>query len=64
MKASGNNLVNDYCSEHKRFSSSRILAVTGENGLSIVTRQVGLFLAVIDPHVVIGSVTAVVSTMN
>ncbi len=44
--------------------SSNILAVIGKSGLSIVTRLMGLILAVIGTQMVIIGVTAVVSTMS
>ncbi|MGB0495416.1 MAG: MarC family protein [Kangiellaceae bacterium] len=44
--------------------SSNILAVIGKSGLSIVTRLMGLILAVIGTQMIIDGVTAVVSTMT
>lgn len=44
--------------------SSRILAIIGDSGLSIVTRLMGLILAVIGTQMVIVGVTAVVATMK
>lgn len=44
--------------------SSSILSVIGKSGLSIVTRLMGLILAVIGTQMVIIGVTAVVSSMN
>ena len=43
--------------------SSRILTIIGESGLSIITRLMGLILAVIGTQMVIAGVTAVVATM-
>lgn len=43
--------------------SSNILAVIGKSGLSIVTRLMGLILAVIGTQMIITGVTAVVSAM-
>ena len=44
--------------------SSKILAVIGNSGLSIVTRLMGLILAVIGTQMVIDGVTAVIVTMH
>jgi multiple antibiotic resistance protein len=44
--------------------SSKILAVIGNSGLSIVTRLMGLILAVIGTQMVIDGVTAVIGTMH
>ncbi|MGB5995918.1 MAG: MarC family protein, partial [Marinomonas sp.] len=44
--------------------SSRILALIGKSGLDIVTRLMGLILAVIGMQMVIVGVTAVVKAMN
>jgi len=44
--------------------SSNIMAAIGKSGLSIVTRLMGLILAVIGTQMVIIGVTAVVSAMN
>lgn len=44
--------------------SSKILAVIGNSGLSIVTRLMGLILTVIGTQMVIDGVTAVIGTMH
>jgi len=44
--------------------SSRILALIGKSGLDIVTRLMGLILAVIGMQMVIVGVTSVVKAMN
>lgn len=44
--------------------SSNILSVIGKSGLSIVTRLMGLILAVIGTQMIIVGVTALVSTMS
>lgn len=44
--------------------SSKILSVIGESGLSIVTRLMGLILAVIGTQMVITGVTSVMTAMN
>lgn len=44
--------------------SAKIISVIGESGLSIVTRLMGLILAVIGVQMLIGGVTAVISTIN
>ncbi|EDM69037.1 hypothetical protein PE36_20570, partial [Moritella sp. PE36] len=44
--------------------SSKIISAIGESGLSIVTRLMGLILAVIGVEMLIGGVTDVISTMG
>jgi len=44
--------------------SSKIISAIGESGLSIVTRLMGLILAVIGVQMLIGGVTAVISTIG
>lgn len=44
--------------------SSNILAVIGKSGLSIVTRLMGLILAVIGTQMIVAGVTAVVGTLS
>jgi len=44
--------------------SAKILAVIGQSGLSIVTRLMGLILAVIGTQMFISGVAAFVSTMS
>jgi multiple antibiotic resistance protein len=44
--------------------SSKIIAAIGENGLSIVTRLMGLILSVIGVQMLIDGITAVVSSIG
>lgn len=44
--------------------SSRILSVIGKSGLSIVTRLMGLILAVIGMQMLIVGITEVITTIN